>query len=691
MKKVINIFILTGFAILVISCSLFKKTAKDNTPQKEDNGDILLTVGGDEITADEFMNIYNKNNINNDNVDKKSIDEYLDLYINFKLKVKEARDLGMDTVNSFVTELDGYRDQLAEPYFVDEKVNEELLKIAYERMQADIRASHILVKLDQSASPQDTLAAYNKIMEMRERIINGEDFGAVAESESDDISARNRPAQQGRPARKGNHGDLGYFSVFDMIYPFEESVYHTEVGDISMPVRTIYGYHLIMVTDKQPALGKAQVAHIYLSFPNSPTTEDSVKNKVEINEVYQKLQDGEEWTTLVTEYSDDKGSIEKGGVLPWFGANRMVPEFIQNVKLLQDSGQYSLPILTMFGWHIIQLKERRLPGSFEDEKENLKRRLIKDARANKSKEAVIIRIKKEYGYKDYGRDNMDELFATVDTTILQNQWKAEKAKKLNKPIFKIGDKEFNQYDYAVYLEEKQIQRGIKPPETFFFDLYEDYSDEMCIDYEDNNLENKYPEFRMLMQEYRDGILLFNLTDKRVWSKAVQDTAGLQEFYKGISNNYMWEGERLLATIYIINPGIDPDLIREEVKAGTDITSIKKKFNSSDKKDVVFIDKKTFFKGDNTLIDNLPWAKGITQSYQIKDYPAFRTYPGINDGATFFININDVRQPEPKSLDEVRGIATSEYQKYLEEEWIETLKGKYEVVVNEEILGKIKNK
>ncbi len=690
MKKVINIFILTGFAILVISCSLFQKTAKDDTPQSEEKGDILLTVGDDEVTAEEFMNIYNKNNINNDNVDKKSIDEYLDLYITFKLKVKEARDLGMDTVDSFVKELDGYREQLAEPYFIDEKVNEDLLKTAYERMQTDIRASHILIKLDQSASPKDTLAAYNKIIELRDRIINGEDFGAVAEAESDDISARDRPAQQGRPARKGNHGDLGYFSVFDMIYPFEEAVYHTEVGDISTPVRTIYGYHIIKVTDKQPALGRAQVAHIYLSFPNSPKAEDSINNEAKINEVYQKLQNGEEWNTLVTEYSNDKGSIEKGGVLPWFGANRMVPEFIHNVKLLQDSGQYSPPILTMFGWHIIQLKERKTPGSYEEEKENLKRRLIKDARANKSKEAVIKQIKKEYGYKDYGRDNLDELYATVDTTILQNQWKSEKARKLNKPLFQIGDEVYSQNDYAVYLEKKQIQRGIKPPETFFFDLYEDYTDEMCIDYEDANLENKYPEFRLLMQEYRDGILLFNLMDKRVWSKAVQDTTGLKEFYQNIKDKYMWEDERLLTTIYIVNPETDPDKVKEEAKAGTETAMIKKKFNSGDKKNNVFIDEEVFIKGDNALIDELSWAKGITQNYQIIDYPAFKSNNEINDGAMFFIRINDVRGPEPKSLDEIRGIATSEYQKYLEEEWIEILNGKYEVIINEEVLSKIKN-
>lgn len=654
--------------------------------QYEDDQRVLMTINGDEVTVAEFMTVYKKNNVNNDVLDKKSLEEYLDLYINFKLKVKEAKDIGMDTAQAFISELEGYRKQLVAPYFIDEEVNEQLMQTAYEHKLIDLRASHILIKVDQYALPEDTLETYNRIIKIRERIINGEDFGEVAAEVSEDPTAKDYPATEKRPARKGNRGDLGYFTVFDMIYPFEVVAYNTKIGEVSMPVRTIYGYHIIMVTDKQEALGKAQVAHIYLKFPPNPTSEDSIRKNKEIYDIYQQLENGENFMELVKKYSDDKGSIERGGVLPWFGSNRMVPEFIASIKTLQDSGDISNPLLTIFGWHIIQLKERRKPGTYEEEKEEIKRRMTKDTRSKKSRESVINKIKKEYGFTEYP-DAKEEIYESLDSTFLKNQWTIARAEGLNKTLFEIGNTKYTQQDFAAYLENKQNRRGIKPLKDFFREEYKNFINKQCIAYEDSGLEDKYPEFKILMKEYTEGILLFNLTDQNVWSKAIRDTTGLEAFYEKNKDKYLW-GERLEATIYIVNESQDVDEVKKWVKKGLNEEEIIAKFNE-DSEVSIFVETKKYSGGDNKLIDKLTWAKGISKNYKIADYPSLKRKKGISDDAIVFVKTNKLHKPQPKEINEVRGLITSDYQNYLEQQWIQSLKKKYKVSVDEEIMSTLK--
>ncbi len=433
---------------------------------QEEDDRVLITIGDEDVSVSEFLSIYQKNNVDTDLSDKKSMKEYLDLYINFRLKVKEARDLGMDTAKAFVDELAGYRKQLAEPYFNDQQVTDELLREAYDRLMYDVRASHILIKVDQNALPSDTLAAYNKAMDIRAELLEGADFAALAAKYSDDPSARDREAQGQVPARKGNGGELGYFTVFDMVYPFESGAYNTPVGEISMPVRTAFGYHLIKVTDKKDALGKATVAHLYLSLPKNATAADSARREQEIYELYERMMNGENFEDLVKQYSDDKGSKDKGGVLPRFGSNRMVPEFIVAVSELSDTGQISEPLLTSFGWHILKLIERQPPGEYKVEVLDLKRRMTKDSRANKSKESVIRRIKNENGFKEYPA-NLKDLLVTIDSSIYESEWSADKVAGMNKKILVLGGEKYTQHDFGVYLEKQQYLRGSAGLETFF--------------------------------------------------------------------------------------------------------------------------------------------------------------------------------------------------------------------------------
>ena len=337
---------------------------------------------------------------------------------------------------------------------------------------------------------------------------------------------------------KGNGGDLGYFSVLDMIYPFENAVYNTKVGGVSMPVRTDYGYHLIKVVNKKPAMGKAVVAHIFVSVPKDAKPEDLPGYKTKIDEAYAKLKSGAKYEDIVTEYSDDKGSAAKGGVLPAFGVNRMVPEFIEEITKLNNIGDYSGPVQTAYGWHIIKLIERKPIKSFEDEKAQLKTRIIKDARSEKSKESVIIRIKNENNFKEFPL-TLKDFYSVVDSTLLEGKWEASKAQHLTKTMFVLGNQNFTQTDFAQHLA-KQSKSPKIALNVLVNEKYDKYVEDMVLNYEDSKLESKYPEFKSLMKEYRDGIMLFELTDKKVWSKAIQDTTGLKEFYEPNKTKYMWD-------------------------------------------------------------------------------------------------------------------------------------------------------
>ncbi|MDT8393325.1 MAG: peptidylprolyl isomerase [Bacteroidales bacterium] len=653
--------------------------------QSEDNR-VLISIGDEDITVSEFLNVYQKNNVNTDLADKKSMEEYLELYVNFRLKVKEARDLGMDTAKAFIEELAGYRKQLAEPYFNDQEVTDELLQEAYNRLMYDIRASHILVKVDENALPADTLKAYNKIMDVRKRLLAGEDFASVAAEVSDDPSAHDRPAQGQSPARKGNGGDLGYFTVFDMVYPFETGAYSTPVGEISMPVRTAYGYHLIKVTDKREALGKATVAHLYLALPKNASAQDSARKEQEINELYQRIVDGEKFEELVLQYSDDRGSKEKGGLLPRFGSNRMVPEFIVAVSGIKDSAGISKPVLTSFGWHILKLIDRKKPGDYKVEVLELKRRMSKDVRANKSRETVIKRIKTENGFKEYP-ENLNDLKEAIDSSFLAAEWSAEKVSHMNKKIFQLGKEKYTQHDFGQYLENMQKRRATAAFEPFFFDQYHDFVNEKCIQLKDSQLEKQYPEFRMLMNEYRDGILLFNLTDERVWSKAVQDTAGLKEFYESNRKQYMWD-ERIEADLVIINdPAMEADVRRLISRSMAREQSYAEQ--GLDTMEQVSIKSGIFAKGDNDFVDQLDWNTiGQTEARNLADFNALYDGKQHNENSLIFAVIHKVIAPEPKALNEARGIITSDYQNYLEKEWVRKLKETYPVEIHEEVFEDI---
>lgn len=635
---------------------------------------VLLIVADDSVTKSEFLAVYNKNNIKKETViDKKSLQEYLDLYVNFKLKVKEAESLGMDTVSAFVTELAGYRKQLAQPYLVNKDINEKLMQEAYNRMQWDVKVSHILIKVDANASPEDTLKAYNKILEIREKALIGEDFGALAVQYSDDKWAIDQPATQTRPAIIGNKGNLSYITAFDVVYPFESVAYTTKVGEISMPVRTSYGYHLVKVTDKKPALGKVQLAHILVTIPQNATKDDSLKAKTKITEIYDSIKAGTSFEVMAKRYSEDKATAAKGGVLSWWGVSKLLPEFIDPVRNMKNKGDISEPVQTVYGWHILKLVGRIPIASFDSVKTDIKTKISKDTRASLSKASMVDSVKREYGFTEYP-STLTDFYLIVNDSIFLGKWNIAKAKDLDKVMFKLGDKTYTQQDFAKYFSKNLTARVKEDSAAYVKKIYKQWVEACAIDYEDSRLETKYPDFKALMKEYRDGILLFELTDDKVWSKAVKDTAGLQLYYETNKANYKW-GDRIDASVYICVNAKISKATRKLVKKGQlSNDEILKKINTDSQLNLNIESGK--FEKKDTVIDSILWVKGISKD--------------IKRGSTIvFAKIKDIIPAGNKTISEARGLITADYQTYLEKQWIAELKKKYSVYIDWDVFSTIK--
>ncbi len=498
--------------------------------------EIVCTIDGKPVIIEDFLKIYRKNNGINSAIDQESLQEYLNLFINFRLKVLEAEDLGMDTTSSFKKELNGYREQLSKPYLTDTTITEKLLHEAYDRKLYDIRASHILVKLDKDAPPSDTIAAYKKINQLRYRIMNGEEFAKIAQEVSDDPSARDREAVSGQSQfRPGNKGDIGYFTVFDMVYPFESGAYNTKLGDVSKPIRTDFGYHLIKVTDKQPAVGIIEVAHLYVALAPDAGFITVTEKRAIINDIYQRIINGMTFEDACSQFSEDNGSASIGGKLGKFTSNRIVPEFINAVNNLQI-GQVSAPVQTMYGFHIIKLIGVERPGTFDQEKDSIKIRLAKDARSNKSADAIILKIKKDAHFTE-NRNNLISFISKLDKSMIEGQFNTIPLHLLKNELFRFDTIIYTDGEFAVYISKNQAKQDNITLEMYANKLYNEFVKYACLSFEDRILERKYPEFAILMKEYRDGILLFDITDQKVWTKAVKDEIGLKDFYNKNRSNY----------------------------------------------------------------------------------------------------------------------------------------------------------
>lgn len=661
---------LVKFVLLAIMASATVTVSAQSFAKK-----TLMKFGDKEVTAKEFMEVYEKNNLKGDVAEVKSIDEYIDIFTDFKLKVLEAEALGLDTASKFLSEIDEYRDQLAKPYLTSDGASDELVKEAFERMQYDINAAHILIKCGQFDAPADTLRAYKKALELRNRIVKGgEDFNAVAFESSEDPSARDMEAIPGhRPFVPGNKGELGYFTAFDMVYPFETAAYNTPVGEVSMPIRTDFGYHLVKVNSKTPACGIINVAHIFLQINDKDIEHSDSIVKMKADNIRKELTD-DNWAIMVSKYSDDKGTVQNDGRLSPIRVGSIVPQFIDVVKSL-EKGQISEPVKTIYGYHIIKLLGNVPPTDFETLKPKIQERVKHDMRSAASEQAVISRIMKEDGFKEKTK-NKDEFIATVDSTILQGKYRLPEGADGTKVLFSIGRNKYTVSDFATYIDENQRPYPFKTTTSYAYELYNDFVNKSVKEYEHGILENKYDDFRIVMREYHDGILLFDFMEKEVWKKASNDTLALQKYYDEHKSKYMW-GDRVKAMIGTVTREESLPRMRELISSGLSVDSVRS-IIKTDSIRFVSVKERFYQKGDNLFVDETPWTLG-----------AMKECVFDKDKATRVVRITDVRQPEPKSFKEAKGLVTSDYQLVLEKELLKELREKYPVTIDEKIFAKVR--
>ncbi len=629
--------------------------------------ETILTIDNQEISSEEFLRVYNKNNNLTSSTDQKSIDEYMDLFINYKLKVIEAENLGYDTIQSFIDEFTGYEKQLAKPYLEDSKLKEGLVEEAYERYAQEVKASHILIKCPAKALPHDTLTAYNKIKAIRARIIAGEPFEQVAKATSDD------------PSVKNNSGDLGYFSAFRMVYPFECAAFTTPVGEVSKIFRTSYGYHILKVYDKRPNRGSVKAAHIATTIARNATEPEIRAAEEKINKAYTALMNGMPWNEAVKEFSENPRTKANNGEIGWLSAGQAPAEFFDPIIKL-DTNEFTKPIRTEGGFHIGYVLDKKPIESFEEAKEKMARQVDRDAaRKAALREQQKAALKKKYKAKEY-KENIAAITTTLDSSIYNNGWDTGKAAQLTKPVLVIDQTTYTQYDYAKYLASKDVMKGKKTElDGLVAFNYDNYVEKTLTDYAMQQLPEENSDYKYLLNEYHDGILLFNLTNDKVWQKAQEDTLGLEAFYKD-AEKYQWN-ERIVVNIYKYKDNTYtsklPSLIKKQIKKKKDGSYLSDALCPNDSLGCISINTKTYEKGQDAMADKLTWKKGTYITESDKDYN-YIYYVVKTIGKT------------DKTLNEAKGMYIADYQSSLEESWISELKGKYDIQINQVELERIKS-
>ena len=623
------------------------------------NDPVLMKINGKPVLKSEFEYIYNKNNSNN-SLDKKTLDEYVDLFVNFKLKVEEAKAQGLDTTKSFINELAGYRSQLTKPYLTDAKVDESVLQEAYNRLKEDVEVSNILIRVQQNATPADTLAAWKKINAIAKRI-EKEDFAKVAKEVSEDESA------------KENNGYIGWVSAFRTVYPFETMAYNTKPGTISKPVRTAFGYHIVKVQGRRESQGEILVAHI-MRFTEQGNDEKNKSAKFKIDSIYDRVKAGDDFGKLANDLSDDRGSATKNGELPWFGAGRMIPEFENAAFALKNKGDMSAPIQSAYGWHIIKLIDRKGIDTFENMKEDLQSKVKRDERASLGLKSFVAKLKSDYKFTT-NNESVKEYYSLLDKKTLTDSIFQLEAAKLAKPIMTIAAKAFTQSDFTQFLKANSYTDKTAAADIID-EKYAAFAEKEILAYEDSQLEKKYEDFRFLMQEYHDGILLFEVSNNEVWEKASKDTEGLAKYFNNNKADYKWEKPHFKGRLIMCKD-------KETFKAAKAI--VKKSHNDSidkylrtrlnDSIQHVKIEKNIFVQGDNKQVDKLAFkSKAVVEAD--KDYP-------------FVFVSGKMLKTLPEDYTDVRGLVTADYQEYLEKEWIAKLRTKFTVEIDKKILETVK--
>lgn len=624
---------------------------------------VLFTVENTPVHVSEFKYIYSKTNQDKADFSQQSLEEYLDLYTKFKLKVQRAKDLHYDTISSLKKELEGYNRQLADSYLIDREVTDRLIREVYDRMKKDLNVSHIMISCAKNASPEDTLKAYQKIMATYENLQKGSKWNDVCSTASEDKMT------------KDNGGSLGYFTAMlpDGFYDFETAMYALHKGEYSRPLRSPVGYHIIRVDDTRDARGEMEVAHILIRDAKDKPNPGA---KATIDSIYTALKGGANFDDLAKSLSEDNMTKPKGGYLGFFGINRYEKTFEDAAFALAADGNYTAPLQTTAGWHIVKRVSKKGMEPFETSKNKLKSRVQRDGRYEIAKQSMINRIKSENGFTETTA-TLDQFINTLDSNFLTYKWKAPEEKS-TVVLMKLGGGNYTLGDFTDYLGQNARRRmdfGTQrmPVADATRYLYKEFIGEKCLRFEEKQLNTKYPEFRALMREYEEGVLLFEATKNLVWDKASQDTVGLEKYFESYKQKYQWD-DRAVVSIYTL-----ADTFKSEINdlralaAKKPANEVLEKFNKKSEKATVR--EEVYEKGRNKVVDALDWKPGSLSAVETSK----------KDNSLNFMKIEKILPRSQKELKDSRGYVVADYQDYLEKQWVEELRKMYKVTVNKEVL------
>ncbi|HEY3403055.1 MAG TPA: peptidylprolyl isomerase [Ohtaekwangia sp.] len=636
-------------AVLLLFFAVSFTTGFSQSKSKSPKPVTLFTVNKQMVTAEEFIYLYKKNHPNKQqDFTPEKIQEYLDLFINFKLKVEEAKFRGMDTTKTFAREYNQYKDELRKPYLPDAALTDSLVKLTYNRMKEEVKVSHLLIEVKADAPPADTLRAFNKIVSIRSEIIAGKDFSTAAVQYSEDKSV------------KINQGNLGYFTALQMVYPFENAAYNTPVGQVSAPVRTQFGYHLLLVSDRQPSRGQVEVSHIMI---RTGEDKDNARAKDLIFDIYDQLQANVKWDDLCKQYSDDPGSKENGGRLRPFGVGEMasVPEFEKMAFALTKPGEVSDPFQTQYGWHIIRL-ERIIPlASYDEIASSLKSRVIRDERTQLSKLALQNKLRKQFEFTEV-QAVRTKVFATADSSLIKGTWKTPSWPAAGKDVlFSLKTKPVTVQEFFTYVLKNQRVSRLSP-EKYLDQLYNNFVDATIIALQEEKIMQENPEYKYLLKEYYEGILLFEIMEKEVWNKASEDSVGQHQYYNAHSSEYK-AGERTKASLYSSGTSDFMAVLQPLLLEGNE-----RKILEASMAHKVKYESGYFKREDKAIFGKIPWSVGV--------------HPVENNGMYYLAWLKDMLPPGTMSFEEARPAVISDYQTYLEKSWIAELKKKYPVKIND---------
>lgn len=646
-------------AILIFSSLFAVAFAQTNQDQT-----TLFTIAGTPVSVGEFTRVYTKNNINNQaDFSKKSLDEYLKLYENFRLKVKEAEALGMDTAKAFSNELASYRSQLTGTYLADRKVTDNLIKEAYDRMKEEVEVSHILIFWpNNNPTKADSAKVLKEILSVKAAAqkTNFQDQVAIYNKLNTTKYAGNK--------QKYESGNLGYVTVFQTVYPFENAMYNTPVGQISEPVATQFGYHLVYVKNKRSARGKMETAHLLVKSKDGDSPENQKIAEAKAKQISEDIKSGKiTFEEAVKTYSEDKKTKFQGGVLPALSGAEMLESYSNAVFALKNDGDVTAPVKTELGWHIIKrIKKDELP-EYDFAKNDIEKRVQKDSRSNVANVMMIADTKTKFGFSENNLA-VSSLVRNYETHLKADA-AALKTNTDNSPVlFNIGTKKVTENEFFKYLKS---DKASKPEETkeFVMEKYKFFKADAITKYREDHLEEISPDFKNLMQEYHDGILLFELTNKEVWNKAVEDTTGLNKFFENNREKYIWK-DRIAYANYTAKDLKTADKLKKYLSKGKTNEFIMTKLNK--KEETVNVKEFKAEKGANEVVNTLDWKKAsITEEKNL-------------DGSVKITYVTELLAPSQKKLGETRGYVISDYQDFLEAEWIKTLSQKYPIKLNEEV-------